>query len=170
MGKPSHLDRLHFDEFVKSLLPPFPAIAGLFVAAERRLIIECRAVEEALPGAQLPAQLQWTLPAERKAQVQVARWQALPAVQAGHLDAIALHGLEENIEQVEALLPEQHEASIEAIVTGYTEAMVAHHEATKFPPVRGLPHTPDPMRVNPANPISDMEDDLPWLEKTEGKP
>lgn len=26
-------------------------------------------------GAQLPAQLQWTLPAERKAQVQVARWQ-----------------------------------------------------------------------------------------------
>lgn len=50
--------------------------------------------------------------------VQVARWPALPAVQAGHLDAIALHGLEENIEQVEALLPEQHEASIEAIVTG----------------------------------------------------
>ena len=59
---------------------------------------------------------------------------------------------------------------IEAIVTGYTEAMVAHHEATKFPPVRGLPHTPDPMRVNPANPFSDMEDDLPWLEKTGGKP
>lgn len=50
--------------------------------------------------------------------VQVARWQALPAVQAGHLDAIALHGLEENIDKVEALLPEQHEASIEAIVTG----------------------------------------------------
>lgn len=61
-------------------------------------------------------------------------------------------------------------AVIEAIVTGYTEAMVAHHETTKFPPVRGLPHMPDPMRVNPANPFSDMEDDLPWLEKTEGKP
>jgi hypothetical protein len=51
---------------------------------------------------------------------------------------------------------------IEAIVTGYTQAMVAHHEATKFPPVRGLPHTPDPMAVNSANPFSDMEDDLPW--------
>ena len=56
-------------------------------------------------------------------------------------------------------------AVIEAIVTGYTEAMVAHHEATKFPPVRGLPHTPDPMSVNPANPFSDMEDDLPWETK-----
>ena len=54
---------------------------------------------------------------------------------------------------------------IEAIVTGYTEAMVAHHETTKFPPVRGLPHTPDPMSVNPANPFSDMEDDLPWETK-----
>ena len=51
---------------------------------------------------------------------------------------------------------------IEAIVTGYTQAMVVHHEATKFPPVRGLPHTPDPMAVNSANPFSDMEDDLPW--------
>ena len=57
---------------------------------------------------------------------------------------------------------------IEAIVTGYTEAMVEHHETTKFPPVRGLPHTPDPL----ANPFADMEDDLPWVDnvkKTEAK-
>jgi hypothetical protein len=26
-----------------------------------------------------------------------------------------------------------------------TDAMVAHHEATKFPPVRGMPPTPDPL-------------------------
>ena len=51
---------------------------------------------------------------------------------------------------------------IEAIVTGYTQAMVAHHEATKFPPVRGLSHTPDPMVVDSVNPFADMEDDLPW--------
>jgi hypothetical protein len=53
-------------------------------------------------------------------------------------------------------------AVIEAIVTGYTQAMVKHHESTKFPPVRGLPHTPDPMAVSSANPFADMEDDLPW--------
>ncbi|TSA07878.1 MAG: hypothetical protein D4R79_16270 [Comamonadaceae bacterium] len=55
---------------------------------------------------------------------------------------------------------------IEAIVTGYTQAMVAHHETTKFPPVRGLPHTPDPMVVDSANPFADMEDDLPWETKS----
>lgn len=55
---------------------------------------------------------------------------------------------------------------IEAIVTGYTEAMVTHHEATKFPPVRGLPSTPDPMAVNP---FADMEDDLPWEDGKEVK-
>ncbi len=55
---------------------------------------------------------------------------------------------------------------IEAIVTGYTEAMVKHHEATKFPPVRGLPATPDPMAVNP---FADMEDDLPWEDGKEVK-
>ena len=55
---------------------------------------------------------------------------------------------------------------IEAIVTGYTEAMVKHHEATKFPPVRGLPATPDPMTVNP---FADMEDDLPWEEGSTDK-
>lgn len=50
--------------------------------------------------------------------VQVARWPALPPVQAAHLEAIALHGLEDNIHQVEALQPQQHDASIEAIVIG----------------------------------------------------
>ncbi len=54
---------------------------------------------------------------------------------------------------------------IEAIVTCYTEAMVEHHEATKFPPVRGLPATPDPL----ANPFADMEDDLPWEDGKEVK-
>ena len=51
---------------------------------------------------------------------------------------------------------------IDAIVTRYTEAMVEHHEATKFPPVRGMPPTPDPL----ANPFADLEDDLPWETKT----
>lgn len=49
-------------------------------------------------------------------------------------------------------------AVIDAIVTCYTEAMVAHHEQSQFPPVRGLPPTPDPL----ANPFADLEDDLPW--------
>ena len=34
---------------------------------------------------------------------------------------------------------------IDAIVTCYTEAMVEHHETTKFPPVRGMAPTADPM-------------------------
>ena len=34
---------------------------------------------------------------------------------------------------------------IDAIVTCYTEAMVAHHEASKFPPVRGMTPAPDPL-------------------------
>ncbi len=50
---------------------------------------------------------------------------------------------------------------IDAIVTRYTEAIVEHHEATKFPPVRGMPPTPDPL----ANPFADLEDDLPWETK-----
>ena len=49
---------------------------------------------------------------------------------------------------------------IDAIVTCYTEAMVEHHETTKFPPVRGMAATPDPM----ANPFADLEDDLPWID------
>jgi hypothetical protein len=51
---------------------------------------------------------------------------------------------------------------INAIVTCYTQAMVEHHEASKHPPVRGLPSTPDPL----AHPFADLEDDLPWETKT----
>ncbi|CAJ0739049.1 DUF6511 domain-containing protein [Ralstonia mannitolilytica] len=55
---------------------------------------------------------------------------------------------------------------IDTIVTCYTEAMVEHHEATKFPPVRGMAPTPDPL----ANPFADLEDDLPWEEPKGRKP
>lgn len=54
---------------------------------------------------------------------------------------------------------------VDAIVTCYTEAMVEHHEATKFPPVRGMAPTADPM----ANPFADLEDDLPWADGKEAK-
>lgn len=47
---------------------------------------------------------------------------------------------------------------IDAIVTRYTEAMAEHHEATKYPPVRGMPPQPDPMAV----PFTDMPSDAPW--------
>ena len=47
---------------------------------------------------------------------------------------------------------------IEAIVTCYTEAMLAHHEQTRFPPMKGMAQTPDPL----AHPFADLEDDLPW--------
>ena len=57
---------------------------------------------------------------------------------------------------------------IDAIVTRWSEAMAAHHEATRFPPVRGLPPTPDPLAPEAANPFADMEDDLPW-ETPKGK-
>ena len=53
---------------------------------------------------------------------------------------------------------------IDAIVTCYTEAMVAHHEASKYPPVRGMKPMPDPMTTSAANPFADLEDDLPWVE------
>jgi hypothetical protein len=53
---------------------------------------------------------------------------------------------------------------IDAIVTCYTEAMVAHHEASKYPPVRGMTPAPDPL----ANPFADLEDDLPWEEPKGG--
>jgi hypothetical protein len=46
---------------------------------------------------------------------------------------------------------------IDAIVTRYTQAMVEHHEATKYPPVRGLK---EPV----SDPFADLEDDLPWEE------
>ena len=51
---------------------------------------------------------------------------------------------------------------IDAIVTCWSEAMVAHHEATKFPPVRGLPQTPDPLAPNAASPFADFDDDIPF--------
>ena len=59
---------------------------------------------------------------------------------------------------------------IESIVTCWSDAMVAHHEATKFPPVRGMPPTPDPLAPDVANPFADLENDLPWDEPKGGKP
>jgi hypothetical protein len=59
---------------------------------------------------------------------------------------------------------------IEAIVTCWTESMVAHHEATKFPPVRGMAATPDPL-INPLNdhpmddPLAGLESDEPWRDE-----
>ena len=69
---------------------------------------------------------------------------------------------------------------IEAIVTGWTEAMAAHHQQAKYPPVRGTApyETQAPQRVakleptqattpfDPANPFADLEDDLPWETET----
>ena len=51
---------------------------------------------------------------------------------------------------------------IDAIVTCWSEAMVAHHEATKFPPVRGMPPAPDPLAPYAANPFADFNDDIPF--------
>lgn len=46
-------------------------------------------------------------------------------------------------------------AVIDAIVTRYGEAMVAHHEATKYPPLRGI--------KNPvSDPLADFNDDIPF--------
>ena len=59
---------------------------------------------------------------------------------------------------------------IDAIVTCWTDAMVAHHEVSKYPPVRGMTPTPDPMTLSAANPFADMEDDLPWEEPKGRKP
>ncbi len=55
---------------------------------------------------------------------------------------------------------------IDAIVTGYTDAMAVHHEASKYPPVRGMPPAPDPL----VHPFADLEDDLPWEEPKGAKP
>ncbi len=44
--------------------------------------------------------------------------------------------------------------------------MAAHHEASKYPPVRGMPTAPDPL----AHPFADLEDDLPWEEPKGAKP
>jgi hypothetical protein len=60
---------------------------------------------------------------------------------------------------------------IEAIVTGYTEAMVAHHERSKYPPVRmsGAKAVSDPIRApvpaTTSSSLADMKDDLPWEAK-----
>ena len=48
--------------------------------------------------------------------------------------------------------------------------MVEHHEASKYPPVRGMTQTPDPMTPSAANPFADLEDDLPWEEPKGKKP
>ena len=39
-------------------------------------------------------------------------------------------------------------------------------QPTKFPPVRGMPPTPDLL----AHPFADLEDDLPWDEPKGKKP
>jgi len=55
---------------------------------------------------------------------------------------------------------------IDAIVTQFTDAMTEHHEASKYPPVRGMPAVADPM----ATPFADMDDDIPWdTPKEEGQ-
>jgi hypothetical protein len=51
---------------------------------------------------------------------------------------------------------------IDAIVTGYSQAMADHHEATRFPPVHGMALAADPMLGVTAQPFADMPDDLPW--------
>lgn len=48
---------------------------------------------------------------------------------------------------------------IDAIVSGYTQAMVEHHEATRYPPVRGLT---DPVNDPFANLFADLEGDPPF--------
>jgi hypothetical protein len=47
---------------------------------------------------------------------------------------------------------------IDAVVSRYTEAMLEHHEATKYPPVRGAVPVADPLAV----PFADMPGDTPW--------
>ena len=48
-------------------------------------------------------------------------------------------------------------AVIETIVTCFTNAMAAHHEMSKYPPVRGLPEVRDPLTD-----FSDLEDKAFW--------
>lgn len=63
---------------------------------------------------------------------------------------------------------------IDAIVTCYTQAMVEHHEASKYPPVRGMTAMPDPMTTpmptNAAHAFADLVDDLPWEEPMGSQP
>jgi hypothetical protein len=44
---------------------------------------------------------------------------------------------------------------IDAIVTCYTDAMVVAHEASKYPPMRGI-------NAPVSDPFADLADDLPW--------
>ena len=46
---------------------------------------------------------------------------------------------------------------IGAIVTCFTNAMAAHHEMAKYPPVRGMPEVRDPLTD-----FSDLEDEAFW--------
>lgn len=48
---------------------------------------------------------------------------------------------------------------IDAIVTCWTDAMLEHHEQTRFPPVHGMPPTHDPI----LDPFADLEGDLSWM-------
>jgi hypothetical protein len=44
---------------------------------------------------------------------------------------------------------------IDAIVSCYTDAMVVAHEASKYPPMRGI-------NAPVSDPFADLADDLPW--------
>ena len=57
-------------------------------------------------------------------------------------------------------------AVIDAIVICFTQAMVEHHEKSKYPPVRGLPAVPDPMTNLEVNPFADLQNDCPWKDAT----
>jgi hypothetical protein len=59
---------------------------------------------------------------------------------------------------------------IDAIVTCYTQAMVEHHEATKYPPVRGMPSAPDPLLADTSDPFAGLEDDMAWDVPKEAMP
>lgn len=60
---------------------------------------------------------------------------------------------------------------IEAIVSAYVDEMAAHHERSKYPPVRisGAKAVSDPIRApvpaTTSSPLADMKDDLPWEAK-----
>ncbi len=54
---------------------------------------------------------------------------------------------------------------IDAIVTCWTDAMLEHHEQTRFPPIKGMSSTEDPL----LDPFADLEGDLSWLAEGEKK-
>jgi hypothetical protein len=52
---------------------------------------------------------------------------------------------------------------IDAIVTGYTEAMVEHHEATRYPPIRSKPGVPARLlEKKPASSAEPFNDPIPF--------